>query len=47
MTRWEVMTFVKCRGCNYKGTKIHENWEQEFISGEHLRNVWYSSCLEV
>jgi len=46
MTRWEVMTFVECRGCNYKDTKMHENWEQGFISGEHLRNVWYSSCLE-
>jgi len=39
MTRWEVMTFVECRGCNYKDTKMHENWEQGFISGEHLRNV--------
>jgi len=46
-TRWEVVTFVECGGYNYKGTKTHKNWEQGFISGKHLRNVWCSSCLEV
>ena len=47
ITRWEVVTFVECGGCNYKGTKMHENQRQGFISGKHLRNVQYSSCLEV
>ena len=46
MTRWEVMTFVEYGGCNNKGTKAHENWKQGFISGEYLRNMWYSTCLE-
>jgi len=45
-TRWEVVTFVECRGYSYKGTKTHKNWRQGFISGEHLRNMWCSSCLE-
>ena len=37
--------FVEYRGCNYKDTKMQENQEQEFILGEHLRNVWHSSYL--
>ena len=45
-TKWEVVTFVECRGCNYKGTKIHESQGQGFVSGKHLRNVWCNSCLE-
>ena len=45
-TRWEVVIFVECGGYNYKDTKMHKNQEQEFISGEHLRNIQYSSCLK-
>ena len=45
-TKWKVVTFVECRGCNHKGTKMQENQEQGFVSGEHLRNVWCNSCLE-
>ena len=37
--------FVEYRGYNYKDTKTQENQEQEFVSGEHLRNIWYSSYL--
>jgi len=25
MTRWEIVTFMKCGGYNYKDTKMHEN----------------------
>ena len=25
MTKWEVVTLMECRGCNYKGTKTQEN----------------------
>ena len=46
MTKWEVVTFVEYGGCNYKGTKIHKNQRQRFISGKQLRNVWYRSCLK-
>ena len=46
MTRWEVVTFVECGEYNYKGTKMYENQGQGFISGEYLRNVQCSSCLE-
>jgi len=24
-TKWEVVTFVECRGCDYEGTKTHKN----------------------
>ena len=46
MTKWEVVTFVECRGCDYKGTNIHKNQGQGFISGEQLRNIWCDSCLK-
>ena len=46
-TRWKVVIFVEYRGCNYKGTKMHKNQGQGFISGKHLRNVQCSSCLKV
>jgi len=46
MTKWEVVTFVEYGGCNYKGTKIHKNQRQRFVSGKQLRNVWYRSCLK-
>ena len=39
MTKWKVVMFVKCGGCNYKDTKTHENCGQGFVLGEHLRNV--------
>jgi len=39
MTKWEVVTLVECRGCNYKGTKTQENWEQRFLSKEQLYNM--------
>jgi len=46
MTKWEVVMFVECEGYNSKSTKIYENQKQGFISGEYLRNIWSSSCLE-
>jgi len=46
MTKWEVVTFVECRGYNYKGTMTHKNQGQGFVSGKQLRNVWCSSCLK-
>ena len=45
-TKWEVVTFVKYGRCQYKGTKIQKNWGQGFVSGEQLKNIWYSQCLE-
>jgi len=44
--RWKVVMFVECGGCNYKSTKTEENQEQDFVSGEKLRNVWCKNCLE-
>jgi len=38
-TKWEVVTFVECRGCNYKDTKTQENQWQGFVLEEHLKNV--------
>jgi len=46
MTKWEVVTFVECGGCNYKGTKTYKNQGQGFVSGKQLRNMWCSSCLK-
>ena len=46
MTKWEVVTFVECGGCNYKGTKTYKNQGQGFVSGKQLRNIWCSSCLK-
>jgi len=45
--RWEVVTLVECRGCNYKGTKTQENRGQSFLSKGQLYNMWYRSCKEV
>ena len=42
----EVVTFVECRGCNYKGTKIEENQEQEFLGKVQICNMWCGSCKE-
>jgi len=38
--------FVECGGYDYKSTKTEENQEQDFVSEEKLKNVWYKSCLE-
>ena len=43
----EVVTFVECRGCNYKGTKTKENRGQGFLSKEQLCNIWCGECKEV
>ena len=32
VTRREVVTFVECHGCNYKGTKTQKNQGQGFLS---------------
>jgi len=42
----EVVTFVEYRGCNYKGTKTEENWEQRFLGKAQLCNIWCGSCKE-
>jgi len=46
-TKWKVVIFVEYGGYKYKGTKMQENWGQGFVSGEQLKNIWYSQCLEV
>jgi len=40
----EVVMFVECRGCDYKGTKIEENQGQGFLGKVQLRNIWCGSC---
>ena len=42
----EVVTFVECRGCNYKGTKTEENRGQSFLVKVQLSNMWCRSCKE-
>jgi len=42
----EVVTFVECRGCNYKGMKMEENRGQGFLGKGQLCNMWYGSCKE-
>jgi len=42
----EVVTFVECRGCNYKGTKTQENQGQGFLSKKQLYNMWCGNCKE-
>jgi len=46
MTRREVVTFVECRGCDYKGTKTQENHGQGFLSKKQLLHMWCESCRE-
>jgi len=46
MMRWEVVTFVECRGCEYKGTKTQENKGQSFLEKAQLCNMWCGSCKE-
>jgi len=45
--RWEVVTLVECRGCDYKGMKTEENWGQGFLGKVQLCNMWCESCKEV
>jgi len=47
MTWGEVVTYIECRGCNYKGTKTQENRGQSFLSKEQLCNMWCENCNEV
>ena len=42
----EVVTFVECRGCDYKGTKTQKNQGQGFLSKEQLCNMWCGRCKE-
>jgi len=42
----EVVTFVECRGCDYKGMKTEENQGQGFLSKGQLCNMWCRSCKE-
>jgi len=47
-TTWrEVVTFVECRGYNYKGTKTQENRGQGFLSKRQLLHMWCENCKEV
>jgi len=45
-TQREVVTFVECRGCDYKGTKTQENQGQGFLSKRQLLHMWCESCRE-
>ena len=45
-TQREVVTFVECQGCNYKGTKTQENHGQGFLSKRQLLHMWCESCRE-
>jgi len=42
----EVVTFVECRGCDYKGTKTQENQGQGFLSKKQLLYMWCEGCKE-
>ena len=46
VTGREVVTFVKCCGCDYKGTKTQENQGQGFLSKRQLLHMWCESCRE-
>jgi len=46
MMRWEVVTLVECRGCDYKRTKTQKNKGQGFLSKGQLCNMWCGSCKE-
>jgi len=45
-TRREVVTFVECQRCNYKGTKTEENRGQGFLQKGQLSNMWCRGCKE-
>jgi len=38
-TRWEVVTLVECRGCDYKRMKTQENQGQGFLGKEQICNM--------
>ena len=38
------MTFVECRGCDYKETKTEKNRGQGFLGKVQLCNMWCGSC---
>jgi len=42
----EVVTFVECQGCDYKGTKTQENQGQGFLNKRQLLHMWCESCRE-
>jgi len=46
MTPREVITFVECRGCDYKGMKTEENRGQGFLGKVQLCNMWCENCKE-
>ena len=46
ITQREVVTFVECRGCDYKGTKTQENRGQGFLSKRQLLHMWCEGCKE-
>jgi len=46
ITQSEVVTFVECRGCNYKGTKTQENRGQGFLGKKQLLHMWCEGCRE-
>jgi len=46
MMQREVVTFVECHGCDYKGTKTQENRGQEFLSKKQLLYMWCEGCRE-
>jgi len=45
-TSREVVIFVECRKCDYKGTKTKENREQGFLGKVQLSNMWCGGCKE-
>ena len=46
VTRGEVVTFVECRGCDYKGTKTQKNQGQGFLKKGQLLHMWCEGCRE-
>ena len=42
----EVVTFVECRGCDYKRTKTEGNRGQGFLEKTQLSNMWCGSYKE-
>ena len=42
----EVVTFVECRGYDYKGMKMEENRGQGFLGKVQLSNIWCGGCKE-
>jgi len=45
-TSREVVSFVECRGCSYKGMKTEENRGQGFLEKAQLCNMWCGGCKE-